>query len=145
MLHQTKHAQGILTPPVPYCAGMVATAVFEHTFNAAYTAASDKIEMGLLPATAQIISAVVVGANIGALTADVGLMSGEPGDDDDTRTVGSELFNDQSVNNTEKAATQAACLAVAPANTHRGIGATISGDVAAGATKKLTVVVSYTY
>lgn len=145
MLHQTKTAKGLNTPPVPYQAGQEMVAVFEHTFNAAFTAASDKIELGLLPGGAILTGATVIGEGLGVNTADVGFMSGEPGDNDDTRAVGTEFFDDQSVNDTEQAMTAAAAKNLAADQSHRGIGATLSADVAAGAAKKLTLVIRYTY
>lgn len=145
MLHQTKAALGIETPPVPYSSGMVAAAIFEHTFTTAFTAASDKLELGVLPAGARVIGATLIGEGLGAITADVGIMSGEPGVEDDTRTVGTDFFNDQSVNDTEADAATGTVIAIATGGTHRSIGATLSGDVAAGAAKKLKMVLQYTY
>ena len=57
MLHQSKTAKGRSTPPVPYQAGMVATAIFEHVFLTTFTSATDILEIGALPATAKIIGA----------------------------------------------------------------------------------------
>ena len=78
------------------------------------------------------------------MTADVGVMSGDFGAKDATRTAGNQLFDDQSVNNTEGNATRRACLAIAPSDKHRGIGVTLSGNVTAGASKRITLVVEYT-
>jgi hypothetical protein len=145
MLHQTKTAKGLNTPPVPYQAGQEMVATFEHTFNDAFTTATDKIELGVLPGGAILTGATVIGEGLGVATANVGFMSGEPGDKDDTRTVGTEFFSAQSVNDTEQAMTAAAAKGIAPDNAHRGIGATVSADVAASAAKKLTLVIRYTY
>lgn len=144
-LFQSHAAKGKQTPPTGYVAGAKMVAVFNHTFDADFTAASDKLEIGTLPAGAQLLNATLVSGALGALTADVGLMSGDAGAKDDARTVGNQIFNDQSVNATEGNATRAACLAVAPAATHRGIGVTLSGNVAAGTTKTLTLVIEYAH
>lgn len=144
-LIQSATAKRRSTPPVPQQAGLIAMAVFSHSFTKAFTAATDLLEIGLLPATAQLVGATVIGEGLGAITADIGLMDGEAGDYDETRNSGTELFNDASVNNTEINATLKTCLAVAKSNSHRGIGVILSGNVTAGAGKKITVAIQYTY
>ena len=139
--HSVKHK----SPPNPQAAGIVGVAIFKHDFTTTFTAADDLLEIGILPAYAQIISATEISLGLGAITADIGLMDGQAGQNDETRTAGVELFDDQSVNNTEVAAAVSKCLAVAPASVHRGIGVALSGNVAAGANKSLTLVVSFVY
>lgn len=143
-LFQSAAAKGQETPPSVYQAGVVAKAIFSYTFSTAFTAASDKLEIGLLPAGIQVVKANVFGDNLGAITADVGLMSGAAGSTDAARTVGTELFNDQSVaDGTVGEAGIETCLAVAPGTSHRGIGVTLSGNVTAAANKKIVVVIDY--
>lgn len=144
---QTKHAKRQEAALVNYQAGVSCTAVFTFDFaTEGLTAASDRVEMGMLPADAQLIGLAVVGtAGLGAITATVGIMDGEFGDASDARTVATALITAQSVNGTEGGATRAACLGVAPAATHRSIGATLSGNVAAGANKRLTVIAEYVF
>lgn len=144
-LFQSKVARGKATPPTGYVSGARMTAVFTHTFDAAFTAASDKLELGLLPAGAQLLRAELISGALGAITADVGLMSGEAGTPDGARTVGNEILNDASVNGTAVSATTAACIAIAPDEGNRGIGVTLSGNVVAGANKTLTLVIDYTH
>lgn len=144
-LFQSPAAKGKQTPPVGYVAGAKMVAVFKHTFTEAFTAASDKLEIGMLPAGAQVLNATLISGALGVTTADVGLMSGDAGAKDATRTVGNELLNDASVNSTEAPATAASCIAVAPADTHRGIGVTLSADVVAGSTKTLTLIIEYAH
>lgn len=144
--HQSRHALRQLPAVQAFSAGVAIKQIFEFDMAAvSIVAASDRIELGMLPAGAQITEATVIGAGLGAITADVGIMSGEFGSNSDARTVGNELFNDASVNSTEVNATRAACLAITPADTHRSIGATLSGNVAAGAGKKLKLVVEYVF
>jgi hypothetical protein len=142
---QSAAAKGKETPPAAYQAGIRTTAVFAHTFTAAFTAASDKLEIGMIPANVQVISAQVFGDSLGAITADVGIMSGTPGSTDNARTVGTELFNDQSVTDgTIGAAGVETCLAIARSESHRGLGVTLSGNVAAPlAGKRVVVVLDY--
>lgn len=143
-LFQSRHALGQETAPVIYEAGCVGVAIFTYTFDKAFTAASDILELGMIPADTRIIAATLIGEGLGAITADVGVMSGDFGAKDATRTTGTQLFNDQSVNDTEGDATRKNCLSVAPSDKHRGLGVTLSGNVAAGASKKITLVVEYT-
>jgi hypothetical protein len=143
---QTPTAKGKAFQPTAYAAGVRTSAIFEYVFNpTGYVAANDKIEMGLLPAGARVVGCQVIGENLGATTANVGLMSGTPGSLDNARTVGTELFSAQSVNNTEAAATALKCKGIAPADTHRSIGATIAADVSAAANKKLTVILDLVF
>lgn len=147
MLHQSKAANRRETPPVPMSAGMEAVAIFSYTFKTAFTAATDILELGAIPATAQPTGAIVIGEGLGAITADIGIMDGEPGDSrDTTRDLTADLlFDDVNVNDNEEAATQLSCLNIPVSAAHRGLGAKLSGDVAAGAAKKLWLVLRYTY
>lgn len=142
-IFQSSAAKGQAATPSAYQAGIVTTAVFEYTFNDAYATATDVIELGILPAETQIIGATVIAAGLGATTANIGIMTGTPGDTVSTRTVGDDLFVATSVNDATADATLANCLAVARSNAHRSIGAVIAANVAAGAAKKLTVKIDY--
>lgn len=146
MLHISRAAK-TTAAPIAGQSGTVMKAVFEHTFTTAFTAATDILEIGLMPAHARVVGATVIGAGFGgAITADVGLMTGDQGANDDTRTLtGTEFFNDADVNGAEADMTTAAALAVSQDQKHRGIGVELSADVAAGAAKKLTLVLEYVY
>lgn len=149
-LHQNDHAKGRLTTPVPYCAGMVAHVVFTHTFSTAFTSATDVLEIGMIPAGAKLVEATVIGEGMGALTVDVATMTGDAGEPltsaGDARALTAEvLFNDASVNNTEVNATAKVCKDFPVSSSHRGLGVTVSGDVSASASKKVSVALRYTY
>jgi hypothetical protein len=144
-LFQTALAQGRAPSPIGYVSGCVMVAISTHTFTSAFTAATDKIELGLLPAGARPVRVQVLGEGVGDITADVGFMSGDPGQNDNARTVGDELIDGVSVNDAVAAAPLADVLAITPTETHRAIGAVLSGNVAAGASKRLTLVLEYTY
>lgn len=141
-IFQSSAAKGQVATPSAYQAGIVTTAIFEYTFTAAYVTATDVIELGLLPADTQIVGATIIGTGLGATTADIGIMTGAPGDTVAERTVGAEIFNDTSVNNATANAALANCLAVPRAATHRAIGAKVAANVAAGSAK-LTVKIDY--
>ncbi len=149
-MFQTDHAAGKVTTPIPYQHGVEAVAIFEYVFNEAYANATDIIELGTLPGTAKITGATMIGTGLGANTADVGIMEGpvgEPTDaDGNQRAMTADLlFDGVSVNDAENAADLSTCLAITPTADHRAIGAVISADVAAGAAKKLQVLIRYTY
>lgn len=146
MLHISRAAQ-TTAAPIASQSGTVMKAVFEHTFTTAFTAATDILELGLMPAHARVTGATVIGEGFGgAITADVGLMTGDQGLNDDTRALtGTEFFNDANVNGNEVDMTAAAALAITKSQAHRGIGVELSVDVAAGASKKLTLVLEYVY
>jgi hypothetical protein len=144
-LFQTALAAGRESSHNAYASGVVINSTARHTFTAAFTAASDKIELGLLPAGARPTRVQVLGEGVGAINVTVGFMSGEPGVVDDARTVGSQFINAASVNDTVASAALSALLAITPAETHRAIGATLSGNVGANASRRLTLVMDYTY
>lgn len=145
-LHMNSTAKRRNSPPRPEQHGTEMVAIFEYTFTTGFTTATDVIEFGLLPAGARVTGATLIGAGLGANTADVGTLDGEPGANDDTRALTTDLlFDDESVNDTEGDATTATCLAIPKSDKHRGIGAHISADIAAGAAKKLTLVLRYIY
>lgn len=144
-LKQSKMAQRRETTPTGYVSGARMTGVASFTFAQLFTAASDKLELAMLPADAQLISAELIGVGVGAITATMGLMSGEVGDPDDDRTVGSQLISAVSINDAAAKATTLACLNIAPSNVHRSIGVTLSGNVTAGAAKKVHLVLEYVF
>jgi hypothetical protein len=144
-LFQSDMAKRRETPPNGYVAGARMVAIATYTFNQNFTAATDVLELGMLPAGARPIAVSLIGANTGATNATLGLMTGEDGSTDASRTVGTEFFSAQAINNATVNATLSACLAVAPSDKHRGIGVTLSADVTAGSTKKLTLLVEYVF
>lgn len=145
-LKQTDFAYGREQQPTGYAFGAVCAVILEHTFTEDFTAATDVLELGCLPGGAQVVSATLIGEGLGAITADIGTMDGKAGENDDSRALTTDLlFDGVSVNDNEAAATQLTCLGIARTPDHRGLGATLSGDVAAGAAKKLTVIVEYIF
>lgn len=144
-LKQTDHAYGRKQQPTDYSNGVICAAVLEYDFPVAFTASTDVLELGLVPGNTRVIGATIIGEGVGAITATVGLLTGEAGESDDDRELsGTNIFTAQSVDDTEKAATKSECLAIERADIHRGLGMTLSGDVAAGA-GKITVVLEYIF
>ncbi|WP_417724566.1 hypothetical protein [Salipiger sp.] len=151
-IHRNEYGQLRAMPPTALQSGVVAAVIFTHTFTAAkgdFTAASDILEIGMLPAGCRPISATLIGDGFGAITADVGFMTGQPGaatnDDGSARTSADELFDGVSVNDAENAATKATLLAISPSAAHRSIGVKLSGNVVADGSQTVTVLVQYSY
>lgn len=132
----------------PSEAGIVAAVVYEFDLSTQGLAANDILEMGPLPARAFVSSVTVIGEGVGAITADVSLMTGEPGNPDPTRTlVGgtSQVLTAASINSTEATATRMACKNVPQSNYDRAWGVKVSGIIAAGAGKKITLIPHFYY
>jgi hypothetical protein len=145
-LFQSEVAKRRETPPTGYVAGTRMTAIFTYTFSASFTAASDKLEIGLLPADTQIVNVKMIPEGLTASnTVDVGFMSGTPGDPDDARTVGDEIFDGAAAVNTDIDAPPRDLLAIARSTSHRAIGVTCTENITGGAAKKLTLIVDYVH
>lgn len=145
-LFQSETAKRRETPPTGYVSGCVMTAIFTYTFNADFTAASDVLEIGFLPANAIPVRARLVPVGLTAdNTADVGFMSGEPGDTDPDRTLGDELFDGVAAVAAEADAAAVDLLAVSRDEKHRSIGIKMTEDIAAGASKTITLILEYVH
>lgn len=104
-------------------------------------AAGDIIEMGPLPAFAFPVDATLVTDELGAVTIDAGIMSGEFGSQDQSRTCGAELFS---------AAADASAVRMSlpggfrltPVGKDRGIGVKVSAAITA-ANQRIDLLVHY--
>ena len=144
MLHQTNAAKRRTDAAVAGVAGTLVAMVYTHTFAKAFTAATDVIEMGMVPAMNQLHSAELIGKGVVVNTADVGIMTGVYGDtQDETRTCADEIFDGADINDKAAQAATADLLAVVPTDRNLGIGVKLSADVAADATKSVTLVLTY--
>lgn len=91
-LIQSDHAKGRKQAPYAAEAGTTVTARYEIALSAAGT--SDVVELGILPAYCRVTDATLVTDGLGGtVTADVGVMSGTPGENDASRTVANQLFD----------------------------------------------------
>jgi hypothetical protein len=146
-LFQTPGAKGQTATPSAYQAGILTTAIYEYVVATNFVAADDRIEMGILPADVQLVGATVVGVGVGAVNAVLGIMTGEPGDPSNSRTVGTtaglQVIGATSVNDAAAVATLANCLSIPRSDKHRSLGVTLSGNVAAGAAKKVILRIDY--
>lgn len=130
--------------PVAVCltAGVETVNIYDVDLSGGLTAASDVVEVGLLPANAIITGVTLIGANTGAAeTADFGIMDGAWGENDDTRTLATVLMNDVTVHNAVAEGAADTLTDVAPSTANRSLGMTFSADIAAGAGKSIKAIV----
>lgn len=130
VIKQSEWATGQRTTAVAGCAGVVVCERFEYTISANITAATDIIELGVLPAGAQVVEAILDVAETGTATYDVGIMSGSVGSTASDRTSGNEYFAAAADNGVTRMTKQAG-FAVAPTDNHRSIGVKVSADITA--------------
>lgn len=141
-IFQSETAKRRRVAPYPYTAGSVVCDKSTFVFSSAFTAATDKVELGVLPAGTELVGYKAVAANLnGNIT--IGLMSGEFGNPDNARTVGAELYSAQAMASGVHVTEIAAGLNIAPAQVDRGIGLTGSADIAAAGTKSITLFLYY--
>ena len=104
-------------------------------------ASGDIIEMGPLPAFAHPVDATLVSDELGTVTLDVGIMSGDFGSTDQARTCGAELFS---------AAADASVVRMSlpggfrltPVDKDRGIGVKVS-DAITAANQRIDLLLYY--
>lgn len=138
------YGYGVKSVTVPAESGVVVTERFETVITDDIEAA-DILEVGILPAGAVVVDAVLVaGAMGGTTTANAGIMTGEVGSEDISRTVGDELFSavDVAAASVTRATQADVFGGIAKANTDRSLGVQFSDDVTA-ADQVVALVVSY--
>jgi hypothetical protein len=143
-IFQTDMAKGIIQPARVITAGSVICASARFVFSSAFTAATDKLELLILPAFCRIVDMTLLGETATATNATIGFMSGTPGDPDNARTVGSEFYSATAVNNTATRMSAVAGFRQPAVGYDRSIGLTLSADVSAGASKVVELLAFYT-
>lgn len=147
-LIQSDAAKGIVPIPSGYSAGEVIAKRYSHAFPDTI-AAGDIVELAPIPAGMRVVDMILdtdILDSDGAsktMDIDVGIMSGEFGDNDDTRTCGAEFFDGDTTVRTGGVARPTLKTAFRTGKTsgHRSIGvkvATVAATEAAG-TLGLTV------
>lgn len=130
------------TVPRPQTAGAVHFAKFTHIFSAAYTASGNVLEMGVLPPFAKIAAyKAIPEGSYGGVTFSMGILTGELGADG-SRTQGTELFAASTALTAAVDGVKPTAFEAESSDQERGIGVTLSGDVAAGS-NKLTLLLFY--
>lgn len=107
-------------------------------------AAEDIIELAVLPAYHRIVSATLIPeGDLGeGVTANVGIMSGAIGENDDNRTMGTELFEGAALDKMSSLS-KADAILVEPVEADRSIGVQFSGAVTAGDGDKVVSLVVF--
>ena len=138
--YQSDIGKRITSAPIVYEYGDVKVAEFFYTFSAGFVAAADKLELGEIPANARVLFVDIIPANLnGNIT--IGVMSGELGDPDSARTVGSEIVSAQAMSST---AIRVVPVIPATINVRRSIGLIASADITGAANKSILLRVYYT-
>lgn len=102
-LHQSDTAKGRIPIAYPSLAGQAVTQRFSFAVTTAIAgAAGDIIEIGAIPAGCRVTEIVLDADDLDTngtptITLDVGIMSGEFGQNDDDRTCGAEFFSGSTV------------------------------------------------
>lgn len=133
--------------PYPTVAAAIVAATYAHTLKAA-PVAGDIIEIGCLPQGCKLVDAVIVADDLdtgAALTFDVGIMTGEFGEADPTRTCGNEILAASTIGQAGGVArpTKADAFRIPTNSRDRGVGVKI-GTVPAGfQAGTITVILQY--
>lgn len=146
-LIQSGYALGTLPVARPQTAHSTHSQLFIVDVPAAGFAAGDILELAVLPPYSHIVDAAIVPVgSLGAATVDVGIMSGEVGaltnSDGSARTNGNELFDDAAITALLRMS-KTDTLVLAQADKPRSIGVTFSAAVAAGAGKKIGLMLHF--
>ena len=146
-VQQSDYAKGIINLAAAEQAGETITHFLSMAIPAAGFPLNDIIEMGIIPAGMRVVDMTLQATDLDGATAlllDVGVMSGEFGDDDASRTCGNEFFQGDDVGQAggvSRMSKQEGFSLAATPDSHRSIGikiATAAGTPAAG-TIRLTV------
>lgn len=139
---QSAHCKDQLYVPTPEQAGQVTRCAFEISLaTVGYVAATDFIELGILPPFASIVDATLIGVGVNGNIA-MGIMSGTVGDKDSVRTCGSELIAATAMTSTVLRLAQASAWAIPVSEVERSIGLFGSADIVAGA-KSFKLILEY--
>ncbi|WP_051949123.1 hypothetical protein [Methylosinus sp. PW1] len=143
---QGKYGRLRETPPRPQTAGALHVAEFIYDASAGLLAV-DKLELGILPAGADIYDYFFWSeTDLGAKTISAGVMSGTVGSTDSARTVGTDLYSAVSVATAHTSIVRQTAVAgqkIAVATTDRSLGLQISADLAAAAGQIIHLTVFY--
>ena len=128
-IKQSKWAKGIEVVPVCGEAGEVQAERFTFTITENLTT-SDIIELGVLPAFATVVDAILDTDECGTGTIAVGVMTGDVGSTDGARTSGTELFAAAADASVVRPSARSA-FTIAPTDKDRSIGLKFSAAVTA--------------
>ena len=139
-------ALGNRTSVRPIYAGAITQTTFSHTLIEDI-AAADILDLGVVPGGCRVHDAILFAeGDFTGITANIGLMSGDPGSVDPARTVGSEFYAAQALPATltvPARLAKTAPLLLARVDFERSIGLQLSALVTAAATRKLHLTLFY--
>lgn len=128
-IKQSNWTKGINVTATSDCSGEVVCERFTFTITENLTT-SDIIELGVLPAFATVVDAILDTDECGTCTIAVGVMSGSVGSTDGARTSGTELFAAAADASVVRPSTRSA-FTIAPTDKDRSIGLKFSAAVTA--------------
>lgn len=129
----SKFSDGTLGHVTAACAGQVVCNEYFIDLTTTHIATGAMFDVGILPAYHTIVDMILIPDDLDdvtALTLDVGLLSGTPGDATGTRTIGAEFFSDSTAGQgaTPTRMSLKTGFIVLPTETDRSIGVKVETD-----------------
>lgn len=142
-IRRTKYTKGYGRENMssPFYANIEVTELLEHVVTEAIQTA-DTLELFYLPPDVRITDMRVVTTGTAAATMSMGIMSGDVGSEDATRTTGTELFSGVTPT-TEQRATLAALAAIPGSPEPRSVGVRFSAAIPPAAGTRIITMVKY--
>lgn len=141
---ESKFSSGQLGTVTGDCAGDVVVNDYFIDVTAAQIEADNIFDLGILPAYHTVVDAILIPGDLDtnaspALTLDVGIMSGTPGDTDSERTCGAELFSASTAGQggTPTRASAATAFKIKSSGSDRSIGVKVVTDAATAAAGRI--------
>lgn len=138
---QSLQAQEMKAVAVVHTAGVETVNIYDIDLSGGVDVSEEMVEAALLPANSIITGITAIGAGTGAVTADIGVLSGDWRDNDDTRTMDTVLMNDVDLDDATAEGSVDALTDLAMSDRNRSIGIAFSSDIAAGAGKSVKLIV----
>lgn len=142
----SKFAKGQLGVVTGDCAGDVVVNEFFIDVTAAQIEAGAMYDVGILPAYHTVVDMILIPDDLDtnvspALTLDVGILSGTPGDETSDRTIGAEFFNNDTAGQGGTASRMSlpGGFKVLPTEADRSIGVKVEVDAATAAAGRIRV------
>lgn len=139
----SKFSEGTLGTVTGDCAGDVVANEFFIDVTAAQIDAGNMFDVGILPAYHTIVDMILIPDDLDtgtpAITLDVGLLSGTPGDATSDRTIGAEFFSASTAaqGGTATRMSLASGFKVIPTEADRSIGVKVVTDAATAAAGRI--------
>lgn len=140
----SKFSDGTLGTITADCAGDLVVNEYFVDVTAAQIDANNMFDVGVLPAYHTIVDMILIPDDLDtngtpALTLDVGILSGTPGDDTSDRTIGAEFFSASTAGQgaTPTRMSLATGFKVIPTETDRSIGVKVVTDAATAAAGRI--------